>query len=261
MVGRHSLGRTVLAMWLLLPLLLGTLPAQADEAARLSIVTGDLPPYAIEGQPQHPGLHVEVVEQLLKRTGNPVKVSFYPWARAIALAQHGPHTAILPLTRTPEREAQYTWLVKLDTQHFVFINRQGDKPITTLEQARKLRIVVLRGSPNLAQLLGRQFNEAQIVQATKLEDMVRMVERGIVDALYGGNVINMEKIRATGRNPASFQTGILVESADMWLAGGKDFGEHEAGAWRLAYEAMAKDGALLRIYRSYGLPMPQASAP
>lgn len=254
MVGRLSLRRAVLAL-----LMLGTLPARADEAARLNIVTGDLPPYAIEGQPQRPGLHVEVVEQMLKRAGSPVKVSFYPWARAIALAQHAQHTAILPLTRTPEREAQYTWLVKLDTQHFVFINRQGDKPITTLEQARKLRIVVLRGSPNLAQLLSRQFSEAQIVQATKLEDMVRMVERGIVDALYGGNVINMEKIRASGRNPASFQTGMLVESADMWLAGGKDFGEHEAGAWRQAYEDMAKDGALLRIYRSYGLPMPPAS--
>lgn len=235
--------------------------ARADGEAPLQVVTGDLPPYAIEGQPQRPGLHVEVVEQVMRRAGTPVKVGFVPWARAIALTQHTPRTAILPLTRTPEREAHYTWLMKLDTQHFVFINRQGDAPVTSLEQARKLRIVVLRGSPNLAQLLNRQFSETQIVQATKVEDMLRMLERGIVDALYGGNVINMEKVRTTGRNPAGFQVGMLVESADMWLAGGQGFGDSEQAAWRQAYDAMVKDGTLARIYRSYGLPQPGAPQP
>eukprot|EP01034_Spumella_vulgaris_P042210 gene42210-52335_t len=58
----------------------------SETAAPLQVVTGDLPPYAIEGQPQRPGLHVEVVEQVLRRAGSPVKVGFYPWARAIALA-------------------------------------------------------------------------------------------------------------------------------------------------------------------------------
>ena len=231
--------------------------ADPDPAAALQVVTGDLPPYAIEGQLQRPGLHVEVVEQVLRRAGTPVKVGFYPWARAIALTKHTPHTAILPLTRTPEREVHFTWLMKLDTQHFVFINRHGDTPVTSLEQARKLRIVVLRGSPNLAQLLNRQFSEAQIAQATKVEDMLRMLERGAVDALYGGNVINMEKIRASGRNPAGFQIGMLVESADMWLAGGQGFSDSEQAAWRQAYDAMAKDGSLARLYRSYGLPPPQ----
>lgn len=233
------------------------LAASPEAAAPLQIVTGDLPPYAIEGRPQRPGLHVEVVEQVLRRAGTPVKVAFYPWARAIALANHAPHTAIVPLTRTPEREAHFTWLMKLDTQHFVFINRHGDAPVASLEQARKLRIAVLRGSPNLAQLLNRQFSEAQIVQATKVEDMVRMLERGIVDAIYGGNVINMEKIRASGRSPAAFQVGMLVESADMWLAGGLGFGDSEQAAWRHAYEAMAKDGTLARLYRRYNLLPPQ----
>ncbi|KQW93991.1 hypothetical protein ASC94_15725 [Massilia sp. Root418] len=230
--------------------------ARAQVAAPLQIVTGDLPPYAIEGQPQRPGLHVEVVEQVLRRAGHPAKVGFYPWARAIALTKHTPHTAILPLTRTPEREPHFTWLMKLDTQHFVFINRQADTPVASLEQARKLRIAVLRGSPNLDQLLNRQFSESQIVQATKVEDMVRLLERGMVDAVYGGNVINMEKIRASGRNPASFQIGMLVESADMWLAGGAGFSETEQAAWRQAYDAMLRDGSLARIYRSYGLPPP-----
>jgi polar amino acid transport system substrate-binding protein len=248
--------RSVRRLALLLPALLWMLPALGGDAGTpINIVTGDLPPFAIEGQPARPGLLVAVVAQVMRRAGTPAKVTFYPWARAIALTQHQPRTAILPLTRTPEREDQYAWLMKLDTQHFVFINRKRDTPVTSIEQARKLRIALLRGSPNLAQLQRRGFADANIVQATRVEDMLRLLERGIVDAIYGGDVINMEKVRTSGRDPTGFQVGMLVESADIWLAGGKDFDEREQAAWRQAYEAMIKDGTVARLYREYKVPL------
>ncbi|SFV01708.1 substrate-binding periplasmic protein [Pseudoduganella namucuonensis] len=245
-------------LWLVMAFVLGfaRLTHAADAPQALQIVTADLPPFAIEGNPNRPGLHVEIVEQVLQRAGQPVKAAFYPWVRAIAITKHTPRTAILPLTRTPEREPHYKWLMKLDTQHFVFINRSEDAPITTLEQARKLQIVILRGSPNLAQLLNRQFAETQIIQVARVEEMLRAVERGLADALYGGDVINMAKIRSSGRNPANFRIGMRVESADMWLAGGKGFDEAEQLAWQQAYDSMAKDGTLARLYRVYQVPMP-----
>ncbi|NRR34070.1 transporter substrate-binding domain-containing protein [Oxalobacteraceae bacterium] len=249
---RWSLRKTLLPLMLLC----AHWTHAADTQAPFQVVSGDLPPYAIEGQPASPGVHVEVVEQMLQRAGTPLKVGFVPWARAITLAKLGPRTAILPLTRTPEREAHFKWLVKLDTQHFVFINRSGEPAVSSLEQARKLRIVVLRGSPNLAQLLNRDVPPSQIAEATRVEDMLRLVERGIVDALYGGNVINLEKIRASGRDPARFQVGMRVESADMWLAGSKDLSDSEQQAWQQAYDGMLRDGALARIYRGYHLPLP-----
>ena len=241
---------------LLLALLVCGRPAWAGEAALpLQIVTADLPPFAIAGHPARPGLHVEVIEEVLRRAGSPAKVGFYPWARAIALPRVTARTAVLPLTRTAEREHQFTWLLKLDTQQFVFINRHGDKPVASLEQARKLRIVVLRGSPNLEQLTRREFDPSNILQATSVEDMVKLVERGIADALYGSSAINLEKIRSSGRDAAAFQVGMAVESADIWLAGGKGFKPGEAAAWQQAYDAMAKDGALARIYRTYNMPL------
>lgn len=248
--------RSLLRLPMALLLASARLVHAADAPQPLQVVTGDLPPFAIQGQPDRPGLHVEIVEQVLQRAGQPAKVAFYPWARSIALTQHTPRTAIVPLTRTPEREPHYKWLMKLNPQRFVFINRSNEPPITTLEQARKLRIVILRGSPNLAQLLNRQFSESQVVEVARVEEMIRMVERGLADALYGGDVINMEKIRSSGRNPADFQTGMLVESADMWLAGGQGFGEAEQLAWRQAYDSMLKDGTLARLYRAYQVPMP-----
>lgn len=242
----------------LLLLALGcALPLRAETAAPLQVVTADFPPFAVDGQPEHPGLEVELVQQMLQRVGQPATVAFYPWVRALAMTASQPRVAVLPLTRTPEREAHYQWLVKLGQQHFVFINRRTSAPVTTLEQARKLKLVVLRGSPNLAQLLSRQFGENQVAQVTRVDDMVRMLDRGMVDAIYGGDAINMENIRLSGRNPADYQVGMTVESADIWLGGGKGFSEAERQTWQQAYDAMVKDGTVARLYRSYQVRLPQ----
>ena len=249
-VQRRTLLSRPLLPTLLLLMLPSTLPAQA---APLRVVTGDLPPFAIEGGGRQPGVLVELVEELLRRAGQPAKVEFYPWARAMQMAGGTPRIAILPLTRTPEREANFQWLLKLYVQHFVFINRAGSAPVQSLEQARGLRLTVLRASPNLAQLQRHGFDEQRIVQASSVEDMLRLLERGHVDAIYGGDVINMDKVRGSGRDPARFQIGLELESGEVWLAAGSGVEEAERARLQEVHQAMLRDGSIERLFRAYGI--------
>lgn len=219
----------------------------------LRIVSGDLPPFAIEGQTGRPGVLVELVEQLARRTGQSIKVEFYPWARAMQMATAEARVAILPLTRTPEREPHYQWLLKLYVQHFVFINRTDQPPIGNLAQARRLRISVLRASPNLAQLLHHGFSEAQVLQTHSVEDMLRQLERGHADAIYGGDVINMDKLRSSGRDPAKVQIGLELESGEVWLATSGGVTAAELAALQQARQAMLQDGSIERLFRAYGI--------
>ncbi|QPF71587.1 transporter substrate-binding domain-containing protein [Roseateles sp. DAIF2] len=239
----------------LLLLLAPALPAAATPPlAGLRVVSGDLPPFAIEGQPQRPGVLVEVVEELLRRAGpSPQRVEIYPWARAMQMAANNPRVAILPLTRTPEREPRYQWLLKLYVQHFVFINRGGQPPVSTLEQARGLRLTVLRASPNLAQLQRHGFDARQVVLANSVEDMLRLLERGHVDALYGGDVVNMDKVRSSGRDPAQFQVGLELEAGEVWLATSSGVEDTERARLQELYQAMLRDGSVERLFRAYGI--------
>ena len=225
----------------------------AQALAPLRVVTGDLPPFAIEAQVERPGVLVELVELLLSRCGQPVKVEFYPWARALATASGRSRIAILPLTRTPEREAQFQWLLKLYVQQFVFINRSPQPPVVSLEQARQLRLAVLRGSPNLAQLQRNGFNASLVTEASSVEDMLRLLERDLVDAIYGGAVINMDKVRGSGRDPAAFQVGLPLESGEVWLAASGGFSEVDKQLLREAHLALLREGTVERLFRSYGI--------
>jgi polar amino acid transport system substrate-binding protein len=228
-------------------------PAQPATAPSLRVVSADLPPVAIDGKPERPGVLVELVEELLRRAGTPAKVEFYPWARAMRMAQQGPRVLILPLTRTPEREAQYQWLLKLYVQHFVFINRAGQLPVADLAQALRLRVAVLRASPATAQLQRRGFSSDQVLQAPSVEDMLRQLERGHVDAIYGGDVIIMDKVRVSGRDPAQFQIGMEPESGDVWLAAGGGVEDAERERLRAIHQSMLRDGSIERLFRAYGI--------
>ena len=243
-------------------LLLCTLPALlwqpsaliAEPLPALRLVTGDLPPLAIPAEPGQPrGVLVDLTETLLKRAGMPVQTEFFPWARAMLVASEKPRILIIPLTRTPEREARFQWLIKLYVQHFVFMTLPGKPRVDSAEQARGLRVTVLRGSPNLAQLKQRGFDEDRVYQAASVNDMHRALERGVVDALYGGELINTDTWRRSGRDVGQLQVGLTLESGDIWLAAQSGITDAELARLHEHHEAMLADGSFERAFKRYGI--------
>ncbi len=227
----------------------------AEPIAPFEIVSADLGPYAVENHPQMPGALVELTEAMSQKLGQPTKVKFYPWARAMAIALTKPRAAIIPLTRTPERDPSYQWLAKLYSVRFVFISRTDkQKPITSIDDARNMGVAVLRGSPNLQQLLNRKFDQAKIMQESNIDNMLKALDHGMVDAFYGPEVVAIDTIRATNRDPKNYQFGLMLEKGDVWLGGAKDFTEADSIAMTQALDALKKDGTYSRILKKYHMP-------
>lgn len=233
-------------------------PAGAEGDGALRLVSADLPPFAIENAPHRPGVLIELVEELLRRAGQPTKAEYYPWARAQLLASSQPRILLLPLTRTPEREAKFQWLLKLYVQHFVFINRAGQARVSQVEQARQLRVAVLRGAPSAAQLLRAGFSESMLVMAGSVDDTIKLLERGHADAIFASEAITMDKVRSSERSVRDFQVGFSLESGEIWLAAGSGVTEAEQQRLRDAYQAMLADGSVERLFKRYDIkPRPE----
>lgn len=236
--------------------LLGRPVAAATEPAHL--VTGELPPWTLQGEPGQRGVLLDLVETLLERANMPLRAEFYPWARAMLLASERPRTLILPLNRTPDREAKYQWLVKLYSQRFVFMTLAGKPRVEMPEQLRELRISGLRGSSNLGRLQQQGLPADHIYQAASIGDMHRALERGIVDAVYGSELIHTDAWRRSGRDPNQLQVGLTLESADIWLAAQGGITDAELARLREQHEAMLNDGSIERLFRRYGIkPRPE----
>jgi len=95
-----------------------------------------------------PGFLLEVVKEMTKYIGVTPNIEFLPWKRAQLMTINTPNAVIFPLTRSQSREKNYRWLCKILEVPVMFINKEGDAPINTIEQAKDIRgIGVIRGTP------------------------------------------------------------------------------------------------------------------
>jgi polar amino acid transport system substrate-binding protein len=229
------------------------LQGRADTLPPYQIVSGNLPPFTVETGANTPGALGALVLEMSTRLGDAPPIEIYPWKRALSLLDTQPRTLILPLTRTPERENHYRWLVKLYRQQFVFIAlRSHNVPVDALDQLRDLRIAVLRGSPNEGQLASRSF--AQVVPANSVQDMARMLERGTVDAIYGGDAINLAVLIEYGIPRAKLVVSKSLDYGEIWLGGSLDIPESEAALWQGAMKQLVREGVYRRTLSRFGLP-------
>lgn len=235
------------------PLLPADAIATLAEPAPLQLVSAHLPPFAIDTEGERRGALVELVEAIVSRAGWRQRVSFYPWARALLMVSHQPRTLILPLTRTPERENGFQWLLRLYAERFAFLTPPRQAPVAELSQARALRLVVLRGSPHRAQLLRHGIRAAQIREASSVDEAHRMLELGMADAAYGSSVIHLRQARDSGRPADWLRPGLVLETGDLWLAASQGFSSAEQRRLLDAHQGLQADGSLAELLRHYEL--------
>ncbi len=110
-------------------LLAATVSARADE---LRLVTAELPPFCFHrppptvseiGEPR--GLVYEVVREMARRIGHSGTVEFMGWTHAQEVALIEPNVGILALTRSPEREPFYNWMVNIVTDDLILVGGTG----------------------------------------------------------------------------------------------------------------------------------------
>ncbi|PTT81783.1 hypothetical protein DBR42_17650 [Pelomonas sp. HMWF004] len=219
----------------------------------LTLVTSELPPMTMPGEPGHRGVLLDLVEAMLKRAELDTLPSFFPWARALMMAGEKPRTLIVPLNRTAERESRFQWLVKLYAQRFTFLTLASKPRVDSLAQARRLRIGGLRGSSNLDTLQQRGISRDRIYAAASVTEMQRALERGLVDAVYGSELIHADAWRRSGRKPNLLQPGLTLESAEVWLAAQGGITETEQSRLQQAHDALLADGSVERLFKRYGL--------
>jgi ABC-type amino acid transport substrate-binding protein len=244
---REVLGGAALVAWL---------PAALATPLELRIVTTHLAPYSIEHDRAAPGALVELLEAILERAGIPARISFVPWKRAVHETNSLRRTAVFPLTRTPEREAAFRWLVELYREEFLFLTlRDGRFNWLAPQDMKQARIGILRGSAMVPVI--REMGYQRVVETNSIRESMRFLEGGIVDALMGDRSIFGNAIRSLSNRPSSnterFVFSEPVRATVTWLGGSLDIPEAEAQRLQKARTALVEDGSYARIMKKYGL--------
>jgi len=220
-------------------------------------VAADLPPFIWQEDGQPKGYANDIIEAMSKKLGRRADISFYPWARAVKMTSDGPSYGVFPLARTPDREANFRWLVPLARVRYIFLGRreavaEGAGPdLKNLSSLRTHRIGVLRGSPIIRNLQASQFQK--IIEAKSYKELLDLLLMDMLDAVYAGDVMIWASVDRSGHARSEFRSGTGLGEANLYLAASAQLDDEEFGHWTHAYDMILRDGTVKRLQKKYSI--------
>jgi polar amino acid transport system substrate-binding protein len=221
--------------------------ALAGVARKMRLVSSHLP--SLVHETGRPGGLQELVAELCRRAGVKPVTQYVPWRRAQFLATTMPATAIYPLTRLPEREQHYRWLVPLYEEHYVLLALRGK--LQPVAQMKDKRIALLRGAAQAAIL--KELGFSRFVEASSIDEVHRFLLGGMADAAFGERRIISASLKGHAAREGDFETSPPIRTSTAWLAGSLDFDEEDIALFQQALAAMQADGTQRRILARHKL--------
>lgn len=218
----------------------------------LVLVTEDYPPFNMPGDTpgEVRGIATEIVQQLLLRSERPSQIKLYPWQRAISMAQSTPDTCVFSMSRTPEREALYSWIGPLVQNNWVLFARETDATAAVLgkiEDIKDKRIGSYQGDAIVAWLQARGY---KVDVATRDDLNPRKLLAGRIDFWATGGLIGQHILRQ--QQIDGVVPRLTFNHSSMYLACHRDLPPDEVKYLNHQLQQMREDGSIAAIYKRNG---------
>ena len=135
-----------------------------------------------------------------------------------AITLSGQNQLIIPLSRTPEREQRYTWIVPIMPLERAFFSL--DEPVSSFAHARQRyrRIGVGLGTAQVEILRREGFADEQIIQLKLGENPAILLERGRLDAWFTGIPEALYIWHKSSEQRRKLYQSPVLASTDLYLA-------------------------------------------
>lgn len=225
----------------------GTCQAAAPNPVDLYLP--DAPPLSMPGPATGHGIVGDATLKAAALAGVDVNLILQPWPRAQLSVRDGSNHLIIPLSRTPDREAHYTWIAPIMSMDRAFFSLGA--PVASFEQARKAyrRIAVGMGSAQEQKLRDEGFADGQIYPVKIGENPAQLLLLGRVDAWFNGVPETRYIWRGVSDRPLQMSPPLM--NTDLYLACSRVCDAALVQRLRRVIEDLRDDGTLKRIADAY----------
>jgi polar amino acid transport system substrate-binding protein len=226
--------------------------AQMSSSETITVLLEPVPPFSYpDANGQAVGYAVELMEEMLKRSGLSHQIEFNSWARIYQRAVGQPRTLVVSMARLPEREALFHWIGPTAARR-VYLYRLKSRPdvhAPTLEAAKAYKIAVVREDAAERTLLAHGFEFGK--QLDRSPDHAAMLRKLFVqrDELIAANssvaAAVMEKM---GYDFKQLEAEAKLSEISLYMGLSKGEGSQALHLkLQAAWDSMRKDGAIAAI--------------
>lgn len=225
-----------------------TLSSQAT-SEQIEVNSADLPPFSYKLNELQTGIAADMLMAAASKARVSLHFEYLPWARAQFDTQNSRNKLIIPLTRIPERESSYRWLVELFQYQFILVSKNREAAID-LEQAKKFKIGVLRNNAAIPFLEKSGFTDIDLAPTEEIN--ARKLNAGRIDYWVVADLAVHYIYRNAGFNPAELKFGLkLGEPQTIYLSGSKELDDPKIDLLQESLKQMKANGQLDDIVRQY----------
>lgn len=233
----------LVCVWLLL--------GRSALAAELQLLTEDYRPLSYMVNGKLSGMAVNVVELLVKRTGDAAKIEIMPWTRGYYRAQHEANTALFATVRTPRREALFQWVGPITLGETGIYTRRGSGlQLRSLEDVEALGTIAVPKQWYSYEYLSDQGMRG-LYGVPTAQHMVRMFKYGRIPVLVANNMVLDEMLAEQGMRSSDVELQFSFIDNNSYIAFSKDTDPALVQRWQQALEGLIADGSLARIHRRW----------
>lgn len=228
----------------------------------LHLYTEEYPPINFSENGKPTGLATEVVEQIMRRTGQSAPISVVPWARGYQQALTRPNTGLFVAMRTRERERLFKWVGPITRNVTSFYALHSSiVSIKSLDEAREYgEIAVPRDWYSHQRLQALGFSN--LTPVTGPVQVVSMLKRGRVKLMVLDN-LSFSALLAQGDIQVD-EVQLLFEfvHSDSYIAFSYDTDDALIARWQRELDGMKGDGSFAAIHQKWlpGEPLPPLHA-
>lgn len=230
-------------------------PSIASAASAVDVYFPESPPLTMLKQNDEHGIVGEIALQAIAMAGYSPNLLSPPWPRAQREVSIGRDMLIAPLTRTQNREDNFTWIAPILTMDRSFFSLT--KRVDSFDEAKKTfkLIAVGLGSAQEARLRDEGFSAEQIYPLKIGENPAQMLLKGRVDAWFNGVPETRYIWKQVSDRPLVMSP--IMMTANLYLACSKNCDPAMVEKLRDALDTLEANGTNARIEAGYmkGLPV------
>ncbi|TWI74110.1 ABC-type amino acid transport substrate-binding protein [Desulfobotulus alkaliphilus] len=201
----------------------------------------------VDGKPA--GITVEILQEATLYGAPEFKfVMDVPWLRAQMMVQNPGNelNAIIPFSRSPQREDTFKWLGELIQTQFRLYSFNRATPVLTAGEAAGIPVGVVRGHAIIPLLQELGINKLD--EAPNAEINAKKLQHKRFDTIAESDFIAFHNWRKIGEDTSLLQEGLAIgEITRVYIAAGLHFPDATAKKIADALNKMEKDGKLQEI--------------
>jgi len=214
--------------------------------------------YMENGHPE--GLYNEIVRELFRRSGYPVKITLMPFKRILSMTESGEVAGMAGTFLTPDRKKFAVFLEKYPLAEIathIFVRRDGSISSPELDELKGKVIGHKRGfiiSPELDNAVAR--GDFTLYETESVEQLVKMLLINRLDGFFHSKYETLYYVeKFHGKNIVKLLMPPVSDARKTYLAFSrqqlKTLPENFVTNIRKSFENIIKDGTLDKIYAKY----------